>query len=249
MPAARSTAGLNDREPENRLEPRSTNTITSPMLTVVSSDATRKTDRSLTGCGLASATTTTATRAGHTIEASASTKISASGTGRIVEIRTDAADIYVYILLSLDPAPVPLSLRLHFTADGDARRRPPLRPRARARGAQDERVHDPLAARPRGRADDRLPRRGARDGPDDAVARGRAARRARSRRDTAGRARPAAEGAGPDEHRPFASEARAAALDTGAGRARGPLRSRADRRADDGAPRPRRSGVVIERLI
>src|SRR5262249_33964623 len=82
-PAARSTPGLNDcREPENRLEPRSTNTITSPMVTVVSSDATRKTDRSFTGCGLASATTTTATRAGQTIEASASTRISASATGR-----------------------------------------------------------------------------------------------------------------------------------------------------------------------
>src|SRR5262249_6097324 len=80
-PAARSTAGPNVRLLSvNRLESRSAKTITTPMTTVVSSEPARKNDSSRTGRGLTSATSTTASSAGQTIEASASRKTSASCT-------------------------------------------------------------------------------------------------------------------------------------------------------------------------
>src|SRR5256886_1434763 len=87
MPTTRFTVGPNvGREPEKRLEPCSTLTTTRPIPIVVSSEAARKSESSVTGLGLARATTTTPISAGQTIEATASTKISTSGTdGRRLE--------------------------------------------------------------------------------------------------------------------------------------------------------------------
>src|SRR5207247_1637933 len=66
--------------------PCSTLTTTRPIPIVVSSEAARKNESSVTGLGLARATTTTPSSAGQTIEATASTKISTSGTdGRRLE--------------------------------------------------------------------------------------------------------------------------------------------------------------------
>src|SRR2546430_13280230 len=87
MPTTRFTVGPNvGREPEKRLEPCSTLTTTRPIPIVVSSEAARKSESSVTGLGLARATTTTPISAGQTIEATASAKISTSGTdGRRLE--------------------------------------------------------------------------------------------------------------------------------------------------------------------